>query len=93
MSDPRLDELARRLEALPPEAWDRPAPPRRRGRRRPRRPAADAAELGRRPAPAPPRPARSRRGPPRRRRFALRPLTAALLAVALLAIGIAVASS
>lgn len=27
MSDPSLDELARRLEELPREAWDRPVPP------------------------------------------------------------------
>jgi hypothetical protein len=27
MSDPRLGDLARRLEQLPREAWDRPAPP------------------------------------------------------------------
>lgn len=27
MSDPRLDDLARRLEQLPREAWDRPSPP------------------------------------------------------------------
>lgn len=94
MSDPRLDELARRLEALPPEAWDRPTPP------PPPWPetTAEAGEpmrgrFGRAAAPEPAEPSAgrlTRPAPPRRRRFALRPLTASLLAVALLAIGVAV---
>ncbi|HEY6781257.1 MAG TPA: anti-sigma factor [Thermoleophilaceae bacterium] len=64
--DPRLDELARRLEQLPPDAWERPTPP--------------AAPW---PSDAP-RPAAARD----RRRFALRPASAAVVAVALLAIGV-----
>jgi len=64
MSDRPTDDLERRLEALPREAWDRPVPP---------------------PAPWPPEQPWRVRAPG----FSLRPLTAALAAAALIALGVA----
>ncbi len=61
--DPRLDDLARQLERLPEEAWNRPLPP------APPWPVADAPQ-------------------PARRRFALRPLTAAIASAVLVALGL-----
>ncbi len=88
--DPRLDELARKLEQLPPEAWERPAPPAAPW-------AGEAAGAAQQPGAATPEAAAPRPGAtahppqpaPRRGRVALRPAAALLAAVALLALGVA----
>jgi hypothetical protein len=101
MSVPSIEELERRLSALPPEAWDRPVPPpppwpagaRDAGRLRSAGPAGETRRRRLRPA-GPASGTRGRRGvhgpasggrPP----LVLRPLRAALASVALLAAGLA----
>jgi anti-sigma-K factor RskA len=91
--DRRLDDLARKLERLPREAWERPEPPEAPWAAA--QPSADAqtssaaqpsADAGA-PAERVAAPSGGRRAAPERR-WALRPAAALLAAVALLAVGV-----